>query len=103
MTAERRERAADRRARRAWWTSLRAGGRVVHMGDYHATYGRSISDPEGFWGEQARLVDWIRKPQRVLDDEPSAVLPVVPRRHAEHLLQRAGPPRRPRARPTAPR
>jgi propionyl-CoA synthetase len=38
------------------------------MGDYRATYDRSISDPAGFWGEQAGLVDWIRKPQRVLDD-----------------------------------
>jgi len=38
------------------------------MGDYRATYDRSIRDPEGFWGEAARLVDWIKKPQRVLDD-----------------------------------
>ncbi|MCD6638531.1 MAG: propionyl-CoA synthetase [Nocardioides sp.] len=38
------------------------------MGDYQATYDRSIDDPAGFWGEQAALVDWIRKPQRVLDD-----------------------------------
>ena len=28
---------------------------------------RSISDPEGFWAEQAALVDWIRKPTEVLD------------------------------------
>ena len=38
------------------------------MGDYRATYDRSIRDPEGFWGEAAGLVDWIKKPQRVLDD-----------------------------------
>jgi propionyl-CoA synthetase len=38
------------------------------MGEYRATYDRSISDPEGFWGDQAALVDWIRKPERVLDD-----------------------------------
>lgn len=38
------------------------------MGDYRATYDRSISDPEGFWGEAAGLIDWIRPPQRVLDD-----------------------------------
>jgi propionyl-CoA synthetase len=38
------------------------------MADYLTTYERSISDPEGFWGEQAGLVDWIRKPERVLDD-----------------------------------
>ena len=38
------------------------------MGDYHATYLRSVRDPEGFWGEQAGLVDWIKKPERVLDE-----------------------------------
>ncbi|GAB3261895.1 propionyl-CoA synthetase [Alteromonas gracilis] len=39
-----------------------------HMGDYRATYDRSIGDPEGFWGEAAGLIDWIRPPQQVLDD-----------------------------------
>ncbi|MEZ5193184.1 MAG: AMP-binding protein [Nocardioides sp.] len=39
------------------------------MGDYRATYHRSITDPEGFWGEQAGLIDWIKRPQRVLDAE----------------------------------
>jgi propionyl-CoA synthetase len=38
------------------------------MGDYRATYERSLRDPEGFWREQAGLVDWIRRPQRILDD-----------------------------------
>ena len=41
------------------------------MGDYRATYERSLRDPEGFWREQAGLVDWIRKPQQILDaDRP---------------------------------
>ena len=35
---------------------------------YREVYDRSINDPEGFWGEQAGLVEWIRKPQTVLDD-----------------------------------
>ena len=34
------------------------------MADYRATYERSISDPEGFWGEQAGLVDWIQRPRQ---------------------------------------
>jgi propionyl-CoA synthetase len=38
----------------------------VPMG-YREEYDRSITDPEGFWGEQARRVDWIRKPRQVLD------------------------------------
>ena len=41
------------------------------MGDYRATYERSITDPEGFWAEQASLVDWFQRPRRVLDaDRP---------------------------------
>ncbi len=35
---------------------------------YQDAFARSISDPAGFWGEQAALVDWISKPERVLDD-----------------------------------
>ncbi len=38
-------------------------------GAYAAAYARSISDPEGFWGEAARGVDWITQPKRVLDDD----------------------------------
>jgi propionyl-CoA synthetase len=43
-------------------------GMVSGMGDYRATDERSLRDPEGFWREQAGLVDWIRRPQRILDD-----------------------------------
>jgi propionyl-CoA synthetase len=39
------------------------------MADYRTQYARSIADPEAFWGEQAALVDWIKKPKRVLDDD----------------------------------
>src|SRR3954454_742598 len=39
------------------------------MADYRSEYARSIEDPEGFWGEQAGLVDWFKKPRRVLDDD----------------------------------
>ncbi|MFY0408872.1 propionyl-CoA synthetase [Solicola sp. PLA-1-18] len=35
---------------------------------YAETYRRSIEDPDGFWLEQARLVDWFAKPRRALDD-----------------------------------
>ncbi len=37
--------------------------------DYRTEYARSVEDPEGFWAEQAGLVDWIKKPSRVLDDD----------------------------------
>src|SRR5690606_19805038 len=32
--------------------------------DFHR---RSLVDPEGFWAEQARAVDWHRAPQQILD------------------------------------
>ena len=35
---------------------------------YTDAFERSIRDPAGFWGEQARLVDWFAKPRTVLDD-----------------------------------
>lgn len=37
------------------------------MGSYADTYRRSVGDPVGFWGEQASLVSWFRKPTVVLD------------------------------------
>ena len=41
------------------------------MAGHRTEHARSITDPEGFWGEQARLVDWVRRPTRVLDaDRP---------------------------------
>jgi len=38
------------------------------MTGYADTYARSIADPQGFWGEQARLVDWIGRVGRTLDE-----------------------------------
>lgn len=37
------------------------------MADYADVHRRSLADPEGFWGEQAGLVSWFRRPTRVLD------------------------------------
>lgn len=34
---------------------------------YADFYQRSINDPEGFWGEQSRLIDWETPPVQVLD------------------------------------
>ena len=75
-----------------------SSGRVTRMGDYRATYDRSLRDPEGFWREQAdaRRLDQEARPGP--RREPRALLPLVPRRHPQHLLQRARPARRARAR-----
>ncbi|MDJ0948912.1 MAG: propionyl-CoA synthetase [Alphaproteobacteria bacterium] len=37
-------------------------------GSYHEVFERSISDPEGFWGEAAEAVHWYKKWDKVLDD-----------------------------------
>ena len=35
---------------------------------YREEYDRSVRDPEGYWADQAALVDWIKSPRQVLDD-----------------------------------
>jgi len=37
-------------------------------GKYARAHRRSIQDPEGFWAEAAQGIDWITKPEKVLDD-----------------------------------
>ena len=39
------------------------------MGAHADEHRRSLEDPEGFWGEQARAVDWFTRPRTVLDAE----------------------------------
>jgi propionyl-CoA synthetase len=43
------------------------------MGDYKNVWERSISDPEGFWGEAAHGIDWYREPTVVLDDSRAPI------------------------------
>jgi propionyl-CoA synthetase len=37
-------------------------------GQYAQAYQRSVTDPQGFWAEQAHLIEWETPPQQVLDD-----------------------------------
>ncbi len=37
------------------------------MGRYEETFRRSVTDPDGFWGEAAKAIDWYREPSVVLD------------------------------------
>ena len=37
-------------------------------GAYEAAYRRSIEDPDAFWGEAARDIEWITPPEKILDD-----------------------------------
>src|SRR6201990_3746156 len=34
---------------------------------YHEVHARSLRDPEGFWGEAAREIDWIKPAEKVFD------------------------------------
>ncbi len=34
---------------------------------YHETYARSMRDPEGFWADAARAIDWIEPAKKVFD------------------------------------
>ncbi len=38
------------------------------MGDYRQAYERSVRHPEEFWREAAAAIDWVRPPERILDD-----------------------------------
>jgi propionyl-CoA synthetase len=38
------------------------------MGAYADTYRRSLDDPETFWLEAAKAIEWTRRPTRALDD-----------------------------------
>ncbi len=38
------------------------------MGRYAEEFHRSLADPDGFWGEAARAIDWYREPTTVLDN-----------------------------------
>src|SRR6202140_1121938 len=34
---------------------------------YHQVYARSLRDPEGFWGEAARDIDWIEPAKKIFE------------------------------------
>src|SRR3979409_2777570 len=34
---------------------------------YHQVHARSLADPQGFWGEAAREIDWIEPAKKIFD------------------------------------
>ena len=71
------------------------------MEQYQEMYDRSISDPEGFWGEIAEQFVWKEKWSKVLDYtfEGNVDDQVVHRRQDQPLRQLPGPPPRDARRP----
>ena len=89
---------AGRLAAPPWRVGARPG-EDADMGDYRATYRPQHRGPRRRSGPTRRGTSSGGPSRRpVLDAQPRAVLPVVPRRRAEHLRERAGPARRRRAR-----
>jgi propionyl-CoA synthetase len=43
------------------------------VGAYEEQYRRSLEDPEGFWLDAARAIDWERPPSRALDDSSAPI------------------------------
>jgi acetyl-CoA synthetase len=41
--------------------------RVKSLDEYRQLYDRAAKDPEGFWAEQAKMLDWLEPYKRVLD------------------------------------
>src|SRR5437773_505980 len=47
-----------------------AGGHAMNVHDksrYHEVHARSLADPEGFWAEAAREIDWIEPAKKIFD------------------------------------
>ncbi|MET0342753.1 MAG: acetate--CoA ligase [Polyangiales bacterium] len=44
-----------------------AGAHVGSIDEYHRRYERSLADPEGFWAEQARTLEWYHPPAGIVD------------------------------------
>ncbi|MDP3079153.1 propionyl-CoA synthetase [Bradyrhizobium sp.] len=40
---------------------------IQNTSRYHEVHARSLKDPEGFWGEAAREIDWIEPAKKVFD------------------------------------
>ncbi|MGH9776253.1 MAG: acetate--CoA ligase [Candidatus Acidiferrales bacterium] len=73
--------------------------RVRSMDEYRAVYERAAKDPEGFWGEQAKLLDWIEAPKGTLEWQaphakwfPDGKLNVAANCLDRHLEKRANKP-----------
>ncbi|MEZ4251942.1 MAG: acetate--CoA ligase [Polyangiales bacterium] len=48
---------------------IRDRARVRDLDEYRALYDRSLADPEGFWGDQAKALSWFRDFDSVLDED----------------------------------
>ncbi len=73
----------------------------IQSSRYHEVHARSLADPEGFWGEAAREIDWISPAKKVFDPAMGLYGRWFAGARGQHLLQRARPPCRGRTRQTS--
>ena len=73
------------------------------MGAYEDVFRASIDDPEAFWLEAARGIDWETAPTRALDASRPPFYRWFPDGELNVCAQRAGPARRRRAAASRPR
>ena len=45
---------------------------IQSNGRYHEVHARSLADPEGFWAEAAREIDWIEPAKKIFDPSMGA-------------------------------
>jgi acetyl-CoA synthetase len=50
--------------------AFRSAARLQSLDEYRALYKRSVDDPEGFWAEQAALLTWTKRWDKVLEWKP---------------------------------
>ena len=61
---------------------------------YHEVYEGWQRDPEGFWAEAAKGIDWTRPFDAVFDANAGVYGRWYRRRRVQHLLEHRRPPRR---------
>ena len=59
--------ARDKPGMTIWWITGRDAMNIQDNSRYHEVHARSLRDPEGFWGEAAREIDWIEPAKKVFD------------------------------------
>jgi acetyl-CoA synthetase len=52
---------------------IQSGAHVSSWGEYERLYRNSLADPEAFWAEQARAIDWFHPWHKVFDADYEAV------------------------------
>ncbi len=53
---------------------------------YQEVYAQWQRDPQGFWAEAAKDIDWYEPAKKVFDPGRRHLRPLVHRRHLQHLL-----------------